>query len=85
MGKSETFHGAHAKEYFLREQMKAIQTELGDKEGKGGEVEELREKIEQSGMPEETMKAALKELIVMKSYQQVLRRVVLFAIILIGY
>ncbi|PGW81840.1 endopeptidase La [Bacillus cereus] len=50
------------KEYFLREQMRAIQTELGDKEGKGGEVEELREKIEQSGMPEETMKAALKEL-----------------------
>uniref|UniRef100_UPI00289D7AF9 endopeptidase La n=1 Tax=Bacillus luti TaxID=2026191 RepID=UPI00289D7AF9 len=50
------------KEYFLREQRKAIQTELGDKEGKGGEVEELREKIEQSGMPEETMKAALKEL-----------------------
>ncbi|MGG2936936.1 endopeptidase La [Bacillus pacificus] len=50
------------KEYFLREQMKAIQTELGDKEGKGGEVEELREKIERSGMPEETMKAALKEL-----------------------
>ncbi|BCD25360.1 ATP-dependent protease La [Bacillus cereus] len=50
------------KEYFLREQMKAIQTELGDKEGKGEEVEELREKIEQSGMPEETMKAALKEL-----------------------
>ncbi|WP_369902442.1 endopeptidase La [Bacillus manliponensis] len=50
------------KEYFLREQMKAIQSELGDKEGKGGEVEELREKIEQSGMPEETMKAVLKEL-----------------------
>ncbi|MED1507935.1 endopeptidase La [Bacillus proteolyticus] len=50
------------KEYLLREQMKAIQTELGDKEGKGGEVEELREKIEQSGMPEETTKAALKEL-----------------------
>ncbi|MES5892249.1 MULTISPECIES: endopeptidase La [Bacillus cereus group] len=50
------------KEYFLREQMKAIQTELGDKEGKSGEVEELREKIEQSGMPEETMQAALKEL-----------------------
>ncbi|WP_242219908.1 endopeptidase La [Bacillus cereus group sp. BfR-BA-01380] len=50
------------KEYFLREQMKAIQKELGDKEGKGGEVEDLREKIEESGMPEETMKAALKEL-----------------------
>lgn len=50
------------KEYFLREQMKAIQTELGDKEGKGGEVEKLREKIEEAGMPEETKKAALKEL-----------------------
>ena len=50
------------KEYFLREQMKAIQTELGDKEGKGGEVEELREKIEEAGMPEETKKTALKEL-----------------------
>ncbi|MCP1125368.1 endopeptidase La [Bacillus sp. AFS018417] len=50
------------KEYFLREQMKAIQKELGDKEGKGGEVEELREKIEESGMPEETQQAALKEL-----------------------
>ncbi|WP_410983523.1 endopeptidase La [Bacillus cereus] len=50
------------KEYFLREQMKAIQTELGDKEGKGGEVEGLREKIEEAGMPEETKKAALKEL-----------------------
>ncbi|PEL31395.1 endopeptidase La [Bacillus pseudomycoides] len=50
------------KEYFLREQMKAIQTELGDKEGKGGEVEELREKIEEAGMSEETKKAALKEL-----------------------
>ncbi|WP_440602509.1 endopeptidase La [Bacillus sp. GB_SG_008] len=50
------------KEYFLREQMKAIQKELGDKEGKGGEVEELREKIEESGMPEETQLAALKEL-----------------------
>ncbi|EMA6342786.1 endopeptidase La [Bacillus cytotoxicus] len=50
------------KEYFLREQMKAIQTELGDKEGKGGEVEELRKKIEEAGMPEETKEAVLKEL-----------------------
>ncbi|MDM5156664.1 endopeptidase La [Bacillus sp. DX1.1] len=50
------------KEYFLREQMKAIQTELGDKEGKGGEVEELRGKIEEAGMPEETKQAVLKEL-----------------------
>ncbi|AWC30007.1 endopeptidase La [Bacillus cytotoxicus] len=50
------------KEYFLREQMKAIQTELGDKEGKGGEVEELRKKIEEAGMPGETKEAVLKEL-----------------------
>ncbi|WP_155891149.1 endopeptidase La [Ectobacillus panaciterrae] len=50
------------KEYFLREQMKAIQKELGEKEGKGGEVEELREKIEDSGMPKETKEAAFREL-----------------------
>ncbi|UOY94175.1 endopeptidase La [Ectobacillus sp. JY-23] len=50
------------KEYFLREQMKAIQKELGDKEGKTGEVEELRTKIEQSGMPQETKDVALREL-----------------------
>lgn len=50
------------REYFLREQMKAIQKELGDKEGKGGEVEELRGKIENSGMPNETKQAALREL-----------------------
>ena len=36
------------KEYYLREQMKAIQKELGDKEGKTGEVSDLTEKIEQS-------------------------------------
>src|SRR4051812_1617688 len=40
------------KEYYLREQMKAIQKELGDKDGKSGEVVELTDKIEQSGMPE---------------------------------
>ena len=38
------------KEYYLREQMKAIQKELGDKEGKTGEVAELTEKIEKAGM-----------------------------------
>lgn len=40
------------KEYYLREQMKAIQKELGDKEGKTGEIAELTEKIENAGMPE---------------------------------
>ena len=33
------------KEYYLREQMKAIQSELGDKEGITGEVEEFKEKL----------------------------------------
>ncbi|HET6871752.1 MAG TPA: LON peptidase substrate-binding domain-containing protein, partial [Sporolactobacillaceae bacterium] len=50
------------KEYYLREQMKAIQKELGDREGKEGEVEELREKIEASSMPENVKEMALKEL-----------------------
>ncbi|WP_338470427.1 endopeptidase La [Niallia sp. XMNu-256] len=50
------------KEYYLREQMKAIQKELGDKDGKTGEVAELTEKIEQAGMPEHAKNAALKEL-----------------------
>ena len=50
------------KEYYLREQMKAIQKELGDKEGKTGEVGILTEKIQQAQMPEHVEKAALKEL-----------------------
>jgi ATP-dependent Lon protease len=50
------------KEYYLREQMKAIQKELGEKEGKSGEVAELTEKIEKSGMPDHVKETALKEL-----------------------
>lgn len=50
------------KEYYLREQMKAIQKELGDKEGKSGEVSELTEKVENAGMPEQVKATALKEL-----------------------
>ncbi|WP_010288167.1 endopeptidase La [Kurthia massiliensis] len=50
------------KEFYLREQMKAIQKELGDKDGKQKDSEALREKIAAAGMPEETMKVALKEL-----------------------
>ncbi len=40
------------KEFYLREQMKAIQTELGDKDGKGLEVAELKKRIEEANMPE---------------------------------
>jgi len=50
------------KEYYLREQMKAIQAELGDREGKTGEVAELRKRVENAGMPETTLKVAIKEL-----------------------
>ncbi|MFP3419966.1 endopeptidase La [Bacillus sp. SIMBA_154] len=50
------------KEYYLREQMKAIQKELGDKEGKTGEVSTLMSKIEESGMPDSVRETALKEL-----------------------
>ncbi|WP_280769816.1 endopeptidase La [Salipaludibacillus daqingensis] len=50
------------KEYYLREQMKAIQKELGDREGKEGELEELTEKIEKANMPEPIEEKAYKEL-----------------------
>lgn len=49
------------KEYYLREQMKAIQKELGDKEGKTGEVAALTEQIEAAGMPESVYTTAMKE------------------------
>ncbi|MCM3316895.1 endopeptidase La [Rummeliibacillus stabekisii] len=50
------------KEFYLREQMKAIQEELGDREGKQAEVAELRTKIDAAKMPEEIKLVALKEL-----------------------
>ncbi|WP_188453488.1 endopeptidase La [Virgibacillus oceani] len=50
------------KEYYLREQLKAIQNELGEKDGKSSEVEQLREKVSESDMPERIMEVALKEL-----------------------
>src|SRR5271166_5452624 len=50
------------RDYYLREQLKAIQKELGDQDEGQKDIEELREKIEAAGMPEETKKEALKEL-----------------------
>ena len=50
------------KEYYLREQMKAIQKELGDKEGKTGEVEDLKARVEKAQMPESVETTALKEI-----------------------
>ena len=50
------------REYYLREQLKAIQKELGEQDDTTRDVEEFKEKIEQSGMPEEVKKEAMKEL-----------------------
>lgn len=50
------------KEYYLREQMKAIQKELGDKEGRAGEVEELRGQLENADVPENIRTKIEKEL-----------------------
>ena len=50
------------REYYLREQIKAIQSELGDKDGIAGEVEEYRKKLESVKLPEEAERKVLKEL-----------------------
>jgi len=50
------------KEYYLREQMKAIQKELGDKEGRAGEIEELRAQLEQLDAPEKVKEKIAKEI-----------------------
>ncbi len=50
------------RDYYLREQMKAIQKELGDQDDTQKDISDLREKIESAGMPEDTKKDALKEL-----------------------
>ena len=50
------------RDFYLREQMKAIQKELGDLDETQKDVADLKAKIEAAGMPEETKKDALKEL-----------------------
>jgi ATP-dependent Lon protease len=50
------------RDYYLREQMKAIQKELGEQDEGQREVEELRKKIDEASMPEDVKKEALKEL-----------------------
>jgi ATP-dependent Lon protease len=54
--------GKNQREYFLREQMKAIQKELGEGDDQTKEIEELREKIEAAGMPDSVKKEAKREL-----------------------
>jgi ATP-dependent Lon protease len=50
------------REYYLREQMKAIQKELGEADEGARDIEELKTKIESAGMPDDVKKEALKEL-----------------------
>ena len=50
------------REYFLREQLKAIQTELGEADDLTADIDEMREQLESAGLPEKAEKAATKEL-----------------------
>jgi ATP-dependent Lon protease len=50
------------KEYYLNEKMKAIQKELGRKDDKGNEIDELKKKIEQAKMPKDVEEKAIQEL-----------------------
>jgi ATP-dependent Lon protease len=50
------------REYFLRQQLKAIQDELGEGDEQQAEINELRERIEAAGLPEDAKKAADREL-----------------------
>lgn len=50
------------REYFLREQMRAIKNELGENDSKSEEMEELRERLMNAGMPEKVQEEAIKQL-----------------------
>src|SRR6266566_4178597 len=54
--------GKAQREYFLREQLKAIQRELGEMDSEHGELSELRERIEKAGLPAEAQREADREL-----------------------
>ncbi|MGD0436627.1 MAG: endopeptidase La [Bryobacteraceae bacterium] len=49
-------------DYLLRQQMRAIQQELGEKSGEGAEADQLRERLEKADLPEEILKEATREL-----------------------
>jgi ATP-dependent Lon protease len=54
--------GKNQREYFLREQLKAIQKELGEGDDQAREIDELRAKVDAAGMPDAVKKEALREL-----------------------
>ena len=54
--------GKNQREYFLREQMKAIQKELGEGDEQAKEIDELRDKLDAAGLPDPVRKEAIREL-----------------------
>lgn len=54
--------GKTQRDYYLREQLKAIQKELGEGDERGEELDELRKKVEEAGLPEDAAKEAKREL-----------------------
>ncbi len=50
------------KEYFIRQQMRALQKELGESDDRGNEIEELEQQIADANLPQEVLEAATKEL-----------------------
>jgi ATP-dependent Lon protease len=60
--KVQTELGKNQREYFLREQLRAIQKELGVGDDRSAEIEELRQKIITTNMPEQVEAEALREL-----------------------
>ncbi|HSE94626.1 MAG TPA: endopeptidase La, partial [Methylomirabilota bacterium] len=54
--------GKTQREYYLREQLKAIQKELGEGDERATEIEELRQRIDAAGMSEEALREARREL-----------------------
>ena len=72
------------KEYYLREQMKAIQKELGEKEGRGHEIEELRKELEAKSCRTMSMKKYRRRSIGSRKCPPLLPRAASFAIISTG-
>jgi ATP-dependent Lon protease len=60
--RTQTSVDQRQREYLLREQMKTIQKELGEGEDGGAEIEELMQKLDEAGMPEEVEAHVRKEL-----------------------
>ena len=61
-GQVQSEMGREQRQYLLRQQLRAIQQELGENGGEAAEVEQLRSRMDQAGLPAETRKEADREL-----------------------